>query len=306
MKPLISYYGGKQRIASRIVQHLQAIPHTVYAEPFAGGLAVLFTKPVPAVGNNNYYREAINDSLEMLINLYRVAREQPEEFERIITLTPYSRSEYARAIAICRDPESHNPMDKAWAYYVNIQQSFSHKLNAGWRTAVCTRNEAATWHEKRQRIPQCLERLQKVHIDCCDALEFIDRWDSPQTLFYCDPPYPNTEQGHYDGYTMADWESLCSKLDSIQGSYVLSNYPQPIEPQFTQQRIELSATCSASGQGKIGKGRDKSKAATAEALGDRARTEVLWVCDRSAGIRSDLGKALARRQQLDLFATTEL
>jgi DNA modification methylase len=36
MKPIISYYGGKQRIASRIVDVLRTIPHTVYVEPFAG------------------------------------------------------------------------------------------------------------------------------------------------------------------------------------------------------------------------------------------------------------------------------
>lgn len=42
MKTPISYYGGKARIASAIVPHIMAIPHTVYAEPFAGGLAVLY------------------------------------------------------------------------------------------------------------------------------------------------------------------------------------------------------------------------------------------------------------------------
>jgi len=45
---------------------------------------------------------------------------------------------------------------------------------------------------------------------------------------------------------------------------------------------------------------DRSTMRTEAEMGDRARTEVLWVCDRSSGIRSDLGK-LARLEQLAFF-----
>lgn len=302
MKPLISYYGGKQRIASQIVPHLDAIPHTVYAEPFAGGLAVLFAKHRPQVSNNHHYLEAINDISEDLINLYRVAREQPAEFERWMQLTPYSQAEHRKAIEILRNPESSEWM-KAWAYYVNIQQSFANTLNAGWRASVYGRNQAATWDVKRKRIPECLERLADVHIACEDALRFIERWDSPQTLFYVDPPYPGSEQGHYDGYTLDDWAALCDALDNAQCSYVLSNYPQDIEPASAQRRIEIAAVVSSNGNGKVGKGRDKSRGATADEMGDRTRTEVLWICDRSEGMRSELSKpVLAHRYNQLSFA----
>jgi len=291
MKPLISYYGGKQRIATQIVKVLNKIPHTVYAEPFAGGLAVLFAKPLPVVGNGHHYRESINDSSELLINLYRVAQWQPEEFQRIIEWTLFSKSEYSKAIQICKNPSEYSDIEKAWAYYVNIQQSFSNKLDAGWGVRLHSRNGASTWQSKKERLLECLERLKEVHIDCRDALDFIDAWDSPQTLFYCDPPYPGTNLGHYDGYTMDDWQALCEKLDSCESSYVLSNYPQEIEPKSAQQRIEIQTVMSASGKGKVGKA-TRSTAATQEELGERTRTEVLWVCDRSSRMRSDLDSAL--------------
>ena len=293
VKPLVSYYGGKQRIASKIVPYLEAIPHTVRAIPFAGGLGVEFNWPRPSITNNDHYRIAINDKDEDLINLYRVAREQPEELKRWLELTPYSQAEHRRSIQLLRDAKA-TPLQRAWAIYVNLNCSFAKKKDAGWGAAVMGDNQAATWVNRVQSLGPALERLAGPHIGCEDALKFIKRWDSPQTLFYLDPPYPGADQGHYDGYKLEDFAALCELLDSCQGSYILSNYGQNAEPKSAQQRIEISAHCSSSGMGKVGVNRDKSRAATSEELGDRKRTEVLWICDRSANIRPDLIE-IARR-----------
>jgi len=304
-KPLISYYGGKQRLAPKIVPILQGISHTVRSIPFAGGLGVESAWPRPHVSNNHHYRVAINDKDELLINLYRYARDEPDEFHRMISLTPYSQAEHREAVAICRNSDGHSNKTKARAYYVAVQMSFANEVGCGWRVSVMGPNQAATWTNQTQRISGILQRFQDVHIGCEDALDFIKRWDSPQTLHYLDPPYPGANQGHYDGYTLDDWRALCELLDTIEGSYVLSNYPQEIEPASAQERIEVNVTSSASGKGKVGKNRDKSRAATAEELGDRARTEVLWVCDRSSNMRDELHRVVAQQRQgnlLDLLA----
>lgn len=47
---MISYYGGKQRLASKIIQYIP--PHTVYVEPFCGGCAVMFKKGLPEIKNS--------------------------------------------------------------------------------------------------------------------------------------------------------------------------------------------------------------------------------------------------------------
>ncbi len=245
VKPLISYYGGKQRIASRIVEHIRQIPHTVYVEPFAGGLAVLYAKGLPSVTNSHDYSEVINDHDERLITLYRVARQQPELLQQWLELTPYSQAEYRTAIEWLRNPEQHTEIELAWAYFVNINCSFANGLDKGWAASVTSRNQAATWTQRIARLPDAMARLQNVHIGCEDAIRFIERWDSPHTLVYADPPYPNTSQGHYDGYPMDDLARLCNALDNCQSSYILSNYPQSIEPQSAQQRIEINAVMSA-------------------------------------------------------------
>jgi DNA adenine methylase len=293
VKPLVSYYGGKQRIASKIIPYLEAIPHTVRAIPFAGGLGMEFKWPRPIVTNDDHYRIVINDIDEDLINLYRVAREQPEEFRRWIELTPYSQSEHKQSIELLRDQTAPS-LQKAWAIFVNLNCSFANKKYAGWGTGIHGRNSASTWQNKINNVGPAMAWLSDVHIGCEDALRFVERWDSPQTLFYLDPPYPGTGLGHYGGYSLEDFAALCDLLDRCQGSYVLSNYAQSIEPISAQQRVEIPSVNSSSRKGKAGKGRDKTRAATSEEMGDRKRTEVLWICDRSSGIRTELVDAARR------------
>lgn len=301
MKPFISYYGGKQRLAPNIVPILESIPHTVRSIPFAGGLGVETAWPRPHVSSRHHYMVAINDKSELLINLYRYARDNPEDFFRMVDGTPYSQAEYQEAVCICKNPTGHSDARKAWAYYVNICMSFSNKLNGGWGTSVFSRNQSSTWQARTRQLSSVLQRFRDVHIGCEDALSFIERWDSPQTLHYLDPPYPGTDQGHYGGYTIEDWKKLCGTLDTIQGSYVLSNYPQIVEPRSAQQRIKINAVTSALSKGQVGKNRDKSRAPTAEELGDRQRIEVLWVCDRSANMRSELQRVIEQQRQGNLL-----
>ncbi len=269
MKPFFSYYGGKQLLAPRIVPILESIPHKIYCEPFAGGLAVFYARGWKR--GSRSYTEVINDKSELLINVYRWAREYPEEFEYMALLTPYSEAEYQRANNILKAPDQYSDREKAWAYYLNISQSFSHKLGAGWGYCKVHENKAVTWRSQRHRIPQCLQRLDGVSICCDEALNVIGKFDSSETLFYLDPPYLGASQGHYEGYSLDDWQALCDALDSCQGSYVVSNYPQSIEPASALERIEIQQLMSASGNTKTAKLKTE----------DKQRTEVLWVCDRS-------------------------
>jgi len=282
MKPLISYYGGKARIASKIVSYINKIPHTVYVEPFCGGAAVLFAKPRSVVTNGHHYREVINDTSDILISLYRCAIECPDELALKLEATLFSQSDHARAKVICKNPKDYTPIEIAWAYFVNVNCSFSKKLNSGWGTSVIACNSASTWQNRITSLKEKLDRLQSVHVSCEDALKCIDRWDSPQSLIYCDPPYPGSDQGHYEGYTTDDWIALCDKLDSIQGSYILSNYNQDYEPKSAQQRIEIDTTVSASASDK---NRSRAK-----------RTEILWICDRGKSDRADIQKLLNQSQ----------
>lgn len=85
MRTPLTYYGGKQRIAARIVALMPR--HLIYLEPFAGGLAVLFEKP-------RARRETINDLDGAVVAFWRAVRDRPDELAAAVAATPYARQEW--------------------------------------------------------------------------------------------------------------------------------------------------------------------------------------------------------------------
>jgi DNA adenine methylase len=267
MKPIISYYGGKQRLASRICGLIPR--HTVYVEPFCGGAAVFFRKPWPTVKSNHHYYEVLNDTNGDIVNLYRCFQDK-DKAERLIHRLQFTL--YARVEHALRKQPTDDPVERAARFYCDVQMSFSNIVGGGWGTSVFGRNSAATWANKIASLPQYLERMAAVHIECEDALQIIRRWDSPQTFFYCDPPYPGTDAGHYSGYSLQDLGNLVDVLEGCQGSFILSNYDQPaiIFP-YDWVRYEIKTVCSA--RKRVGYDRSKKKNESSQ---KRERVEVLW------------------------------
>lgn len=273
MKPPISYYGGKQKIARKIIKLIPK--HTVYVEPFAGGAAILFMKPDYRTNNQADYREVINDKDELLINFYRVLQDNPEPLINKLQLTLYSRAEHNKAKTILKNSNDYSALEKAWAYYVQIFQSFSTILFGVWRISTIEQNIANTWNNKVEGLGNYIKRMKGIHVESIDAIECIKKWDSPQTLFYCDPPYMNANQGYILKYSLEQQQELIDTLNNIQGSFLLSGYDdENIIISDNWERFSFEAFCSASGQGI--RRSDKTKKATKEEIGNRKRIEVVW------------------------------
>jgi DNA adenine methylase len=67
------------------------------------------------------------------------------------------------------------------------------------------------------------ERLAGVSIECLPWPEFLERYDSPSTLFYLDPPYWGSEDDYGSGvFRRPDFIKLAAHLSSIAGRFVLS------------------------------------------------------------------------------------
>jgi DNA adenine methylase len=224
--PPFAYYGGKTRIASRIVDLLPSHKH--YVEPFAGSLAVLFAKPASRM-------ETVNDLDGDLMLFWRLLRDCPDELIRVCALTPHSRAEYAAAVD--RD-ESLPELERARRTWVRLAQGRgSGLINTGWRHYITTAGSKASMPAYlaayRDRMADCAKRLAGVSLECRPALDLIARYGmEPDVCLYVDPPYL-ADTRHSIGYRheMRGDElhrELAEALNACRASVVLSGYASPL------------------------------------------------------------------------------
>ncbi|WP_107039980.1 DNA adenine methylase [Brumimicrobium mesophilum] len=215
-KTPISYYGGKQMMLPRI---LPIIPqHKIYVEAFFGGGAVFWSKEESEV-------EVINDLNGQVINFYRQLKSNSRELKERVESTPYSRESYKQAMVVYNAPYLFNEVTRAWSFWVATVQGFSNKIGS-WRCAQNTNKECKLLENKKLLISdETSQRLKHVQIESKDAIKLILKHDTPDTFFYLDPPYVDSNQGHYGGYMQSHFDELLDTLRTIKGKFLLSSYP---------------------------------------------------------------------------------
>ena len=220
----VTYYGGKQNLVGEI---LPLIPkHKLYAEPFFGGGAIYWHKPPSEI-------EVINDTNGELINFYRVIQSQMDELMELVKTTLHSRQEHKDAKIINSAPHLFTRVKRAWAIWVLSTQSFAGMLDGTWGYDVGKNTTSKKIANKREAFDERFsQRISRAQIECTDAIRIIKSRDSETAFFYCDPPYYNSDCGHYDGYSLEDFEALLETLANIKGKFLLSSYPSPILKEF--------------------------------------------------------------------------
>ena len=152
-----------------------------------------------------------------------------------IGLTPFSREEFEQAIL--EPSENLSDLEQARRFYIRARQvrtGLAQKASSG-RWAHCRLTSRAgmagavsRWLGSVEGLPEIAQRLIRVQIEHDDALSVIERYDSPETLFYCDPPYPHEARGDSNAYkyeyTDEDHRNLAKVLHSVKGSVAISSY----------------------------------------------------------------------------------
>ena len=218
MRTPITYYGGKQQLADKIISMIPQ--HRIYVEPYFGGGAVFFRK-------YKSYLEVINDKNDRLITFYRQVATNFEELEEKINNSLCSESDYYKAKNYYNGRVPASDADIAWAVFVLTNGSFCGNMHGGWKWSNCSSGShtGVFMRNKRNEFNESLKnRLQDVQISCRDAIEVIKQRDTKETFFYLDPPYPGCTQGHYNGYTHKDLSDLLIALANIKGKFILSNF----------------------------------------------------------------------------------
>jgi DNA adenine methylase len=231
-KKLIAFgwYGGKYSHLDWLLPLLPKCTH--FCEPFGGSAAILLNREPSPV-------ETYNDLDGEVVNFFRVLRDQGEELVRLIGLTPFSREEFE--LAINEDPNKLTPLERARRFFVlarQVRTGLAQKASRGrWSNCLLTSRAGMSgavsrWLGSVEKLPYITQRLQRVQIEHAPALEVIKRYDSKETLFYCDPPYPHCSRGEKSAYAheMTDDEhnALSDVLHSVKGKVALSGYHCPL------------------------------------------------------------------------------
>jgi len=217
-KSPITYYGGKLNLLSEL---LPLIPeHRVYTEAFFGGGALFFAKPPSEA-------EVINDNDSMVVNFYEIVKTDFDKLKTKIEATLFSRASYSVAAAIYKIPHLFDRLQQAWAFYIGTNMGFSCQIGS-WGYDKYSKRVKAFRNKKILFNEEIFKRLENAQIENNDACQVIRSRDTEDSFHYVDPPYINSNQGHYGGYSERDYRELLETLSNVQGKFLLSSYPSGI------------------------------------------------------------------------------
>jgi|AntDeeMetagen134_2_1112570.scaffolds.fasta_scaffold06643_3 DNA adenine methylase len=211
------YPGGKTLLTDWIVEQIP--DHHVYVEPFGGSAAVLLNKPRSSV-------EVYNDIDGDIVQFFDVARDRPDELIEWSRRTPYSEELYNRWVAdYYNGNRPDDPVERAgrWLFLRFTQFGGKYDHTAGFKRDQPRKKKGSShlWRTLEERVDAISERLQGVSIQNGDYQDIIEKYDSENTVFYCDPPYLSKEHT----YRVRDFDhgELADALSGIDG-YAMVSY----------------------------------------------------------------------------------
>ena len=211
-RPLIRYYGGKSRISGWVLSHFPE--HRVYTEAYGGAASCLLRK-------DRAYAEIYNDLNGEIVNLFRVVRDHGPELLRRISLTPFSRQEMLEAY-------NHNVDAVEQARRTIVKANMGHGSDSlyrqnGFRGNVNRSGSTPShdWASYPEVLRRIIDSFQGVAFDSKEVLCVLEKYDSPETLHYVDPPYvmDSRKAGHGYKHELTDLDHvvLANQLHSLRG-----------------------------------------------------------------------------------------
>ena len=249
MKTPISYYGGKQTMLKHILPLIP--PHKLYTESFCGGAAVLFAKRAVDA-------EIMNDLNMDLTTFYWMAKVNYQELKLEIDKTLHSRDIHTHAAHILNCPHFFSQAHRAWAVWALCKMSFASMIDGTFGYDFSGGMPRKLTNAKDEFTEYLCARLENVTIENRDALEVIQCYDNPDAFHFVDPPYINSDCGHYEGsFNEKNMEDLLKLLEIVKGKFILTMFPLPMIEDYANKngwiihRIERTISASKTNRRKI-------------------------------------------------------
>lgn len=192
-------------------------------EVFGGAGWVLFGREP-----SSKVMEVFNDYDAELVNIYRCIKYHPDALQHELDMLPDAREVFFD----CRAQEQVRGLtdiQRAARSLYLIKASFGTDRRTFATAPKGVRNISASF-------PAVQERLRRVIIENLDFEHLIKTYDRENALFYCDPPYVETEKYYRARFQESDHKRLADALHNIKGRFLLSYNDCP-------QVRELYADC---------------------------------------------------------------
>jgi len=259
MRAPFGYIGSKRTSLKYILPQL---PYAnSYIEVFGGSGVVLLNRRPSKL-------DVYNDRFGGVVCFYRCLRDRLDELCDRLSCTCFSKEEYYW----CRDtwPECQDEVERAARWYYSMATSFGNK---GTQWGRKTNSGMTGIHNKIKGFQPVHERLKSVQIENASWQKILKDYDSPEAVFYLDPPYVGTDNGGYK-YDMSHSEHslMLDTIHSMEGFVALSGFSNSLyEGHPWDDRITWEVTCTLDGN--AGEGNRKNNDLTSYGKTE----EVLWI-----------------------------
>jgi DNA adenine methylase len=226
----LRYPGGKQKIASFIVEILQCnnISDINYIEPYAGGAGVainlLLNKKVKTIH--------LNDKCIPIYSFWKTLINEPKWLCKKILLSSLNTEEWKRQREIIRNVDKHSLEEVGFATFYLNRCNRSGILNGG---IIGGLNQDGIWKmDARFNKKSLINRIEaianvsnSIKVTKYDAEILIARLanNTRNSFIYYDPPYLSKgEKLYLNHYIPEDHKRISKLIQKIKGKYWIVSY----------------------------------------------------------------------------------
>ena len=218
--PAAGYIGGKRRLARVICRAIDRIPHHSYCEVFMGmgGVFLRRSRVAPA--------EFVNDWSEDVSTFFRVLQRHYIAFLDMLRFQLATRAGFERLLKV--DPSTQTDLERAARFLYLQRLAYGGKVT-GRSFGVDPRGASGFDIAKMGPLLEAIhERLSGVTIERLPWADFLQRYDTTETLFYLDPPYFGSEGDYgHDLFDRGQFALMGEQLAGIDGRFLLSLNDHP-------------------------------------------------------------------------------
>jgi len=223
----VTWAGAKSQHADLILPHLEG--YEGFVEVFGGSGEMLLQRQPTKL-------EVFNDIDSELVNFFRVVRFHEEELLSVLEWMPNSREEFYDFV----EHKGLTDIQRAARWFKRNKLGMGADMEHCGTSRGKTSNLKAYRSNRWEKIEWLNDRLDRVAIENLDWKECLSKYDREGTVFFCDPPYLDTEGGgsSYDAFDEEEHRKLAESLKGLEGEFVLTVNADPLfEDLYEEQTV---------------------------------------------------------------------